>query len=212
MLDFFNNGVDAGFFDPQLSFDNPFGRDKKVIVFTGAMDYWANVDAVRWFVEKVLPTVQNQQPETQFIIVGSNPTEEVTALGQHPGVRVTGRVEDIRPYLRHANLAVAPLRIARGVQNKVLEAMSMATPVVATPAAMEGIAHCETYRPVIAQAAHEFAQACIRLLDSSAEESRAPAARECIKRHYDWDTNLDRVGVHLGVASGRRHDGQEAVG
>jgi asparagine synthase (glutamine-hydrolysing) len=133
------NGVDAGYFDPEHGGVNPYPPGGPVLVFTGVMDYWPNVDAVTWFVEEILPGLRQSHPEVRFCIVGMNPTAEVRALARQPGVIVTGRVEDVRPWIAHAALAVAPLRIARGVQNKVLEAMAMTKAVVVTPAAAKGL-------------------------------------------------------------------------
>src|SRR5438270_733322 len=116
--------------------DRPFPPGGPVYVFTGAMDYPPNVDAVRWFADNVLPLL----PGARFVIVGASPAASVRALADRPGITVTGRVPDVRPYLLHADAAVAPMRIARGIQNKVLEAMASARPVVATSDALEGIA------------------------------------------------------------------------
>ena len=110
------------------------------MVFTGAMDYWANQEAVIWFAENIFPGIKKRLPKVCFYIVGSRPSEKIKRLSEQSGVYVTGGVNDIRPYLLFANLITAPLRIARGIQNKVLEAMAMAKPVVATHAAMNGIA------------------------------------------------------------------------
>src|SRR5262249_12060523 len=102
------------------------------MVFTGAMDYYANVEAVEWFVTEVLPQIRKQEPRAEFFIVGSNPTARVKRLAARPGVTVTGFVEDVRPHLLGATACVVPLRIARGVQNKLLEAMACGNAVVAT--------------------------------------------------------------------------------
>ena len=120
------NGVDTDYFSPAHELPNPFATDEDAIVFTGAMDYWPNVDAVTWFARDVLPTIATQRPRARFYIVGIAPTPAVQALAQDPRVVVTGRVPDVRPYLKHARVVVAPLRVARGIQNKVLEAMAMA--------------------------------------------------------------------------------------
>ncbi len=125
-------GVDSAYFDPQLSFENPYQPGQKVLVFTGAMDYWPNVEAVKWFCQHVLDAVRKQEPNFLFCIVGMKPTDEVKKLGNLPGVRVTGGVPDVRPYLSHALAACLPLQLARGIQNKALEAMSMTLPVLAT--------------------------------------------------------------------------------
>src|SRR6185437_3003522 len=136
---YFNNGVDADYFSPQNIYPNPYPAGIEALVFIGAMDYWANVDAVEWFARSIFPAIRAQLPEIEFHIVGARPVAEVMALTVLPGVTVTGSVPDVRPYLAHASLAVAPLRIARGIQNKVLEAMAMEKIVIASPQAVEGI-------------------------------------------------------------------------
>jgi len=123
---------------PRAFFANPFAADAAPIVFTGTMDYRPNIEGVEWFAHQVLPLVRHNHPNAEFWIVGSYPSARVTKLAQKSAIRVTGRVADVRPYLAHAHCVVAPLHIARGLQNKVLEAMAMARPVVATPAACEG--------------------------------------------------------------------------
>src|SRR5262249_13169349 len=134
-----SNGVDTAFFDPSQAFENPFPPGSRTAVFTGAMDYWPNIDAAAWFAEKILPLLKSAGDGVRFYVVGSNPSPQVRALSADPRVVVTGRVEDIRPYMAHADVIVAPLRIARGIQNKVLEGLAMARPVIASPAALEGI-------------------------------------------------------------------------
>jgi polysaccharide biosynthesis protein PslH len=186
----FENGVDADYFSPARDYPNPYPSDVQGIVFTGAMDYWPNIDAVTWFAERIFPAVRDAVPNAQFTIVGSRPGEAVGALARQPGVVVTGSVPDVRPYLAHAACAVAPLRIARGVQNKVLEAMAMARPVVATPQAAEGI-RAEAGRDyILAQGEADFAHAVVARLQSPA--SAAPA-RACILAHYDWARNLAAI-------------------
>jgi sugar transferase (PEP-CTERM/EpsH1 system associated) len=186
----FENGVDADYFSPARDYPDPYPPAVKGIVFTGAMDYWPNVDAVSWFADRIFPAVRNAVPNAQFTIVGSRPTGDVMALARQPGVVVTGSVPDIRPWLAHAACAVAPLRIARGVQNKVLEAMAMARPVVASAQAAEGI-RAEAGRDfVLAQGEAEFARAVVAQLQTPA--SAAPA-RECVLAHYDWARNLSAI-------------------
>src|SRR5690606_39218218 len=126
-------------FSPEHGFPSPFPAGEQPIVFTGAMDYWANVDAVEWFVQAILPQIRAVAPAAVFTIVGGNPSPKVKALAALPGVKVTGRVPDVRPYLAHAAVVVCPLRSARGIQNKLLEGMAMARPVAAPPQAFEGI-------------------------------------------------------------------------
>jgi sugar transferase (PEP-CTERM/EpsH1 system associated) len=183
----YENGVDADFFSPARDYPNPYPSDMLSVVFTGAMDYWPNIDAVTWFAERIFPAVRDAVPGAQFTIVGSRPSEAVGALARQPGVVVTGTVPDVRPYLAHAACAVAPLRIARGVQNKVLEAMAMARPVVASAQAAEGIRAKAGRDYILAHGEAEFAKAVVTQLQT---RSAAPKARDCILAHYDWDKNL----------------------
>lgn len=188
----FENGVDTVYFSPDREYLNPYEAGARVIVFTGAMDYWPNVDAVCWFTEHIFPAIRRQVPEVQFAIVGSRPASEVQKLAQHPGVLVTGNVSDVRPYLAHAACAVAPLRIARGVQNKVLEAMAMARPVVVTPQAAEGIRARAELDFELAQDGGCFATAVLHHL-TGADPAMGLAARVCILANYDWQRNLSAV-------------------
>lgn len=184
-------GVDSDYFDPGLCFDNPFEPHEQAIVFTGAMDYWPNIDAVIWFAREIFPRVQTAVASARFYIVGMNPAETVTALAENPGITVTGSVPDVRPYLSHAAAVIAPLRIARGIQNKVLEAMSMAKPVLATPEAMTGIIPCPQAKLFISNNANKLTDAAIELLSGTPQADQA--ARDCILRNYNWDANLSRI-------------------
>ncbi len=187
----YSNGVDAEYFSPARDYKNPYEEDEEVLVFTGAMDYWPNVDAVCWFAQDIFPKIRSQRPKARFFIVGSNPAKSVLQLKELPGIEVTGRVEDVRPYLAHAKLAVAPLRVARGVQNKVLEAMSMARHVIASRQAMEGIETNEGC--CIANDADEFASLSLQHLDSVTN----PAGRDAILASYDWESNLSEIDRFL---------------
>ena len=191
-VSYYNNGVDYDHFDPAAQLPSPYSGSDPVIVFTGAMDYWANIDGVVWFASEILPNITAQLPKTRFYIVGGNPSADVVNLASD-SVVVTGRVEDIRPYIQFADLAVAPLRIARGVQNKVLEAMSFNKPVVATEEAISGIERCPEFAPRIARDKGDFAKQCIDALLNPVTVN----SRTCIKQHYDWKTNLSIVGEKL---------------
>ena len=187
------NGVDTDFFDPAGDFPNPYQGQQQVLVFTGAMDYWANVDAVRWFAEEVFPRIRAQVSDCTFAIVGARPTSTVCRLEQRGGIIVTGAVRDIRPYLAHARLAVAPLRIARGVQNKVLEAMAMGREVLATPEAAAGIAIGPGRGFQIAADPGKMADLAVaRLREVPAAETGA-ALREWVSWRYSWQQNLARL-------------------
>lgn len=198
-IDWFENGVDTDYFKPDSDMASPYPESTIPIVFTGAMDYWPNVDAVDWFAREIFPKVRDAIPNAMFAIVGSNPSEAVKALGGQPDVRVTGRVEDVRPYVQHAACAVAPLRLARGVQNKVLEAMAMARPVVASPQAAEGISAQAGEDFMVAENAADFAAQIVAVCKGAYPEMGA-RARARILLAYDWQTNLSRILPHLDAS------------
>jgi sugar transferase (PEP-CTERM/EpsH1 system associated) len=186
---FMDNGVDSTYFSPDRDYENPYHGQSDVLVFTGAMDYWANVDAVRWFAREIFAQVRRSIPSAQFVIVGARPSRDVLQLARLPGVSVTGAVADIRPYLAHARAAVAPLRIARGVQNKVLEAMAMAIPVLATPAAVEGIEYNNPSGLQVSDSEQQLAEMAADLLQQDRSQP-IRASRQWVCQRYDWDINL----------------------
>jgi sugar transferase (PEP-CTERM/EpsH1 system associated) len=199
------NGLDADYFSPGHRFPSPYGDKGPVAVFTGAMDYWPNIDAVQWFVAEVLPRLRHGVPAARFFIVGSNPAPEVRALAAAEGVTVTGRVPDVRPYLSHAGVVVAPLRTARGIQNKVLEGMSMARPVVATPQAHEGIEAEDGRHLLVAGDGESFAAAIQRLFAGSGDDALGPAARRRVLELYDWPSRFRRLDRLLEPAASMVH-------
>lgn len=197
------NGVDLEFWQRKSA-----ERGRHTIVFTGAMDYRPNTDAALYLIQEILPLVQREVPETRLLIVGRDPAPSLQAAGQQPGVTVTGFVEDVRPYLEQATVFAAPLRFGAGLQNKVLEAMAMAVPVVASPLAADGLRTEEGEQPPI-QIVEEpslFAGALIQRLKA---DSLAPdtEARRFIERNFVWEysgTKLNRILE--GVVNGeRRH-------
>ncbi|ABI59158.1 MULTISPECIES: TIGR03087 family PEP-CTERM/XrtA system glycosyltransferase [Nitrosomonas] len=194
---FFNNGVDTDFFSPARDYPNPYPAGKRILVFTGAMDYWANVDAVSWFANSVFPAIHTKLPDVDFYIVGAKPARQVQLLADLLGIRVTGAVEDIRPYLMHAAVAIAPLRIARGIQNKVLEAMAMQKPVVVSMQAMEGIHATPGKELMVAGDARDFADQILFLLDSNDQTTMGRAARNRVLQDYTWSANLSRIDALL---------------
>jgi sugar transferase (PEP-CTERM/EpsH1 system associated) len=199
-----SNGVDADYFQPQPERATPFAASEVPIVFTGAMDYWPNIDAVCWFATEMLPRLRERHPGVRFHIVGRSPSPAVRALAGE-AVHVTGTVPDVRPYLQHAAVVVAPLRLARGIQNKVLEAMAMARPVVAAAPCVEAIT-AEPGRHLLSAAdADGFVQAIEALL---AEPTRADAVghagREQVLAAYGWTARLRVLDEHLEAATGRR--------
>lgn len=210
---FYNNGVDCDYFDPYASactaLQNPFPEDHQTLVFTGAMDYWPNVDAVTWFAQTVLPVLRKAHPALVFCIVGGKPTANVQRLARLPGVTVTGRVPDVRPYLKHALAAVAPMRVARGVQNKVLEGMAMALPVLVSRKGLEGIEAQDGEHVLLADSVDEYLAGVGTLLDDR-HPGLGERARARVQEVFDWDHTLPEV-VHLLAQAGAlpRQDGDQ---
>ena len=186
------NGVDVDYFAPG-EFARPFTDQGPHFVFTGTMDYWPNVDAVVWFAQEVLPKVRRERPNAQFHIVGANPVAPVESLGTGGAIHVTGRVEDVRPYIAHADVIVAPMRVARGVQNKVLEGMAMAKPVVTTPQGIEGIPADSGRHYIQSDSADDFAQACLQATQHTIAVSLGAEARKFILEHFTWDASLSKL-------------------
>jgi len=193
-IGYFSNGTDAGYFAPQDTLPNPFQAGRIAIVFTGAMDYWPNVDAVLWFAREVLQPLLRAFPKLQFHIVGARPDKRVLALQQSPAIKVSGTVADIRPYLQHAHLAVAPLRIARGIQNKVLEAMSMQKAAVVTPQALEGISALPGQDVLLARDAAQYTRHIEQLLNRpELARTIGMSARARVLSDYRWEDNLKHI-------------------
>ena len=197
---FFNNGVDTDYFSPAPVHANPYPAATRAIVFTGAMDYWPNIDAVQWFAEEVFPAVRAREPAARFIIVGARPTAQVQALAQIDGIDVTGTVPDVRPFIAHAAMSVAPLRIARGIQNKVLEAMAMAQVVVVSPQALEGIEATVGRDLLLARdAADTIATIAAQLAAPNLQMGTAARAR--VEQRYGWSANLACIDALLDGGS-----------
>ena len=187
------NGVDTEYFCPEGNYENPYRSRGPVVVFTGMMDYWANVDAVSWFGGESFPSIRRAVDGARFVIVGARPTRQVERLASLPGIEVTGSVADVRPYLAHADVSVAPLRVARGIQNKVLEAMAMGRPVVTTSGAREGLNLSPELRKG-ADTAEGFADAVLALLRSPSERERiGTLGRTWVREHHDWARTLRPV-------------------
>jgi len=193
------NGVDTDYFSPHAERGSPYAADELPIVFTGAMDYWPNIDAVTWFANEVMPRVVEAAPQARFYIVGMNPAATVSAL-VGPHVMVTGKVDDVRPYLQHARVAVAPLRVARGVQNKVFEAMAMARPVVVSSAVAQGIDAAPLSEFDVAGDAREFARKVVALMAPAVGDEMGRQARRRVVNDFDWDAQLARFGELLESA------------
>lgn len=193
------NGIDTEYFSPDREYLNPYGSHEKVLVFTGAMDYWANVDAAVWFAKEIFPTVYRRLPSARLYIVGSHPVSTVCALADLPGIRVTGTVTDIRPYLAYAHAAVAPLRIARGVQNKVLEAMAMGCPVLATKAAAEGISMPKDQEALVTDTPNEQVEIALNLLKIRNSPIGNQNRKE-VSHRYNWSTSTELMAQLLDNA------------
>ena len=164
-----------------------------VVVFCGVMNYGPNVDGVLWFASDVWPLVRARVPHAKFVIVGANPTDAIRRLQQTgPGITVTGTVTDVREYLWNAAVSVAPLLTARGLQNKVLEALAAGLPAVVTPQVMEGLPASVHAGCSSAATADEFATATATLLESSPVDRRARAARAALES-LSWDQQLAPV-------------------
>ncbi|MFT5334044.1 MAG: sugar transferase (PEP-CTERM/EpsH1 system associated) [Halioglobus sp.] len=196
-IGFYNNGVDTVYFSPEAELLNPYGKADRVLVFTGAMDYWPNVDAVVWVAKSIFPQIVKNNPAAKFYIVGSNPTDTVVQLSKQPGVVVTGRVEDVRPYLKYAAAAVAPMRIARGIQNKVLEAMAMEKPVIVTDQALEGIGAVDGEQVLLANTAVAI-EKLVQQLFSGEYSDVGAQARQKVVNDFSWAENLPLVSELLG--------------
>ncbi|KAB2910241.1 MAG: TIGR03087 family PEP-CTERM/XrtA system glycosyltransferase [Dechloromonas sp.] len=197
------NGVDADYFAPSAERASPFPADEEAVVFTGAMDYWPNIDAATWFVSEMLPGLLQRRPGLRFYIVGRSPTPEVLALaGEH--VVVTGTVPDVRPYLQHAGVVVAPLRVARGIQNKILEAMAMERPVIAASECAGPVDANPGSELLAAAGAEEFISNIDALLaDPERSASIGRAARARVIARYSWDAHMSGIDPYLQTSTGQ---------
>lgn len=189
------NGVDSDFFSPAHEFPDPFGG-VQAVVFTGAMDYWPNVDAVTWFAQEIWPRVHAEFPRASFYVVGMNPSAPVRALGKVPSVVVTGSVPDVRPYLQHARVVVAPLRVARGIQNKVLEAMAMDKPVIAHSSCAAALTGADDHGVLAVASAEEFVGA-VRSALGSGVPFRTGSPRAYVRDRFDWESNMSAYAALL---------------
>lgn len=200
------NGVDSTYFVKNAALPNPFD-ERPAIVFTGLMDYRPNVDAMKWFVAEVMPQVRSHPSGPALWIVGANPSREVRSIAG-VDVHVTGRVPDVRPYLHHATAVIAPLRIARGVQNKVLEAMAMGAALVLTSEAREGLERCRGDEFLTADEPKAFAAALLQILNGEATQI-GNRARKRVLEDYQWGMTLaplrqlvERIPYPASVRSG----------
>lgn len=193
-IDYVNMGVDSAFFSPDHYFDSPYAAGCH-LVFTGVLDYRPNIAAATWFARQVMPALRARRADVQFHIVGARPGPGVLALQSLPGVVVHPDAADVRPYLHHAALAVAPLFVARGVQSKVLEAMAMQKPAVVTPQAAEGICAVAGVELLVAADRQAFIDTIMQTWTAPhASDSMGLAARQRVLCDYRWHHNLQRLG------------------
>ena len=196
-----SNGVNADFFSPDPGLPNPYPAGQPTVVFTGAMDYWPNVDAVVWFATEALPALRQRYPDLKFYIVGRDPAPKVLSLAGD-GVVVTGTVADVRPYLQHAAAVVAPLRVARGIQNKILEAMAMGQAVVSVTSCADAIGASGEQGLLRADTAAGFAAAVGQLLDGTAAGAAlGEHARRYVLDHFSWDAHLSGIDHFIEAVS-----------
>ncbi|MBV9848271.1 MAG: glycosyltransferase [Armatimonadetes bacterium] len=187
------NGVDldGNSYDPAAAYD-PEG-----LIYNGALGFSANLDAVRWFSEEILPIIQKERPGVRLRVTGRNdvlPPDD--PLRRHPGIELTGYLDDVRPAVRGAAACAAPLRQGGGTRLKILEAMALGTPVVTTSRGAEGIAARDGQEIFIADAPADFAAAVLRLMADRALRARAGAAgRRLVEDRYGWDA----VGVQMAT-------------
>jgi sugar transferase (PEP-CTERM/EpsH1 system associated) len=197
------NGVDLDYFQPLRHAPQQNG-----LVFTGVMDYYPNVDGVLWFCREILPRIRQEIPDAALTICGARPTRAVRALARIAGVTVTGAVADVRPVLGRARVGVIPLRLGRGVQNKLLEAMAMGLPTVATTTAHGGVEAARGTDLLVADEPEAFAVSVVRLLrDRGLCRRMGQAARLAVERNYSWETRLAALDAILDAVTagpGRR--------
>jgi sugar transferase (PEP-CTERM/EpsH1 system associated) len=187
--DWFPNGVDATYFSPG---DGQYDAD--TVCFVGRMDYFPNQQAVLGFCRDVLPRIRQRRPALRLLIVGADPPAHIRALGEIAGVTVTGSVPDVRPHVRSAAMTIAPLQIARGTQNKILESMALGVPVVCSPQASGGVDAVPGEHLLVAATAEEWtARVCGLLEDPATRNALGAAARARVLSHHSWAASMKRM-------------------
>jgi polysaccharide biosynthesis protein PslH len=192
------NGVDFDFFDPALPVSLPEIEGRQFLAFVGTMDYFPNVDACCWFAEAVFGQLRRRHPGLEFFVVGRNPGRAVRRLAKIPGVVVTGAVQDVRPYLAYARSIIAPLRIARGVQNKVLEALAMGRPVLASHSVASTFGEILPEGVTVCPSEAEYVQEFEHTADSPSWD---PAIRRTAQSRFSWDLSLKQLTRALASCS-----------
>ncbi|MEW5766883.1 MAG: TIGR03087 family PEP-CTERM/XrtA system glycosyltransferase [bacterium] len=195
------NGVDSDYFQPP-AVEARTEYDPHALIFTGVMDYLPNVDGVTYFAREIFPLVKSRLPRARFFVVGSSPAKSVKALAKIEGVVVTGGVPDVRPYLINSAVSCVSLRMARGVQNKILEAMACGTPVVTTSKAFEGLDALPPQSVRLADTPSEFAQQVVKIMtDRQLRAKLSVEGQRLVKERYNWDTllsKLDQIMSRIG--------------
>lgn len=187
------NGVDVDYFQP-LSAPSA----ATTLIFSGALDWRPNQDAISYFVRDIFPRVRAQRPDVEFAVVGRNPTQGVLELGREEGVRVTGTVPDVRPYFEGAGLCIVPLRIGGGSRLKILSAMAMQKPVLSTTIGAEGLEVSDGEDIFLADGAEKFTAAVLRCLDQPQELARVAAAgRRLVEERYRWESLGEKLDAYL---------------
>jgi sugar transferase (PEP-CTERM/EpsH1 system associated) len=188
------NGVDLEFFRPTEHAQHNGG-----CVFVGQLDYRANVLGLVWFCRTIWPKVRERISDATLTIVGRNPVSQIRRLGGVPGVEVIGEVPDVRPYLASARVAVVPLPVARGVQNKVLEAMASGLPVVGSPASLEGLSLVAGRDAIVASDAADWSRTLKWLWDDPRRRREiGDSARRYVERHHRWGNCLGGLHTLIG--------------
>ena len=197
-VSFIQNGIDLDFFKPSAG-----AHPSPAVAFTGAMDYYPNVDGALFFAREIFPRIRAVYADAKFFVIGSRPAAAVQALSSIPGITVTGTVADVRPFLSECRVAVVPLRIAQGIQNKILEALAMGLPVVTTPAAAGDLAGVKELPLAVAAEPGEFARRVIEYMKQAPlPEASVDACRRHLRGRYDWETNLSAMDEMLDVERG----------
>ncbi|HEV3237224.1 MAG TPA: TIGR03087 family PEP-CTERM/XrtA system glycosyltransferase [Gemmataceae bacterium] len=191
-----SNGVDQVYFKPREI------EQEEGCVFVGALDYLPNIDAASWYCHEVWPEIHRRHPQATMRIVGRQPVSDVCKLSEIPGVEVVGTVADVRPYLAHAAVVVAPLRIARGLQNKVLEALAMGKATLASPQALEGLRDPHDLPAIKASSAREWISLTDDLIGNSKHRRELGIkGRQYVERRYSWENSLGQFESLLGIKS-----------
>lgn len=184
------NGVDLEYFQPNPDVE----RDANEIVFSGKMSYHANVSMVKYLVGEIMPLVWNTRPEARLSIVGKDPTTEIVDFGRDPRITITGTVEDIRPYLWRAAVSVVPLLYGAGIQNKILEGMATATPVITTSRTLAALGALPGREILVADHPNDFAAALLKVMENESERTAlGQAGLAYVRKNHDWKMITERL-------------------